>query len=128
MKGGSMMSKVSHIPSGVLVGLGAILMALLLAMSLALFTASRSTSTAFAAMLQRATATTCVQAPTMEHCNNQDPQRQGCAADAQTIGLPAVIKENGVPIGSVERRYSAQCHSWWGRVFDTRSGSQVAMG
>jgi hypothetical protein len=101
------------------------LIAVILAGSLTFFVASRSSSKVFAATLQRMEGTTCAQAPTMQHCNNQDPELQGCAADAQTLGDPVDIKENGVTIGRVERRWSLHCQSWWGRVFDTRPGSHA---
>lgn len=84
------------------------------------------TSHAFAATLQQATGTTCAQAPSSAHCDNLDPEVQGCAADAQTIDQ-ADIKENGFVIGRVERRFSQVCNSWWGRVFDTRPDSQANM-
>ena len=100
------------------------LIAIMVAGGLALLPLS---SRVFAASLQQATGSTCTQSPTMEHCNNQDPELQGCAADAQTLGPPTAIVENGFTIGSVERRYSHTCQSWWGRVFDTRSGSQANM-
>lgn len=109
-----------------LVGLGGIVIAVILATGLALLTIPRFSSHAFAATLQQAAGTTCVQAPTKEHCDNQDPELQGCAADAQTIGQ-ADIMENGFTIGRVERRWSAKCQSWWGRVFDNRIGSQANM-
>jgi type IV secretory pathway TrbF-like protein len=116
----------TRIPRYLLVGLSGILIAVLLAGGCILFVSSQSSSNAFAATLQQAVGMTCVQAPSLEHCENQDPELQGCAADAQTIEQ-ADIKGNEFTIGRVERRYSARCQSWWGRVFDTRSGSQANM-
>jgi len=84
-----------------------------------------SSSHAFAASQQVAGAS-CVQAPSAAHCDNQDPQAQGCAADAMTVEQ-ANITENGFTIGSVERRFSQNCNSWWGRVFDNRVGSHHNM-
>jgi hypothetical protein len=111
----------------VLVGLGSILSAVILAGGFFLAVLPRMSPRALAASLQQATGSTCAQAPTMQHCNNQDPEVQGCAADAQTLSLPTYIMDNGVPIGKVERRWSAKCQSWWGRVFDLRAGSQANM-
>lgn len=111
----------------VLVGLGSILLAVILAGGLFLAVLPRVSPRALAASLQQATGTTCAQAPTVQHCNNQDPELQGCAADAQTLNQTTYIMDNGVPIGKVERRWSARCQSWWGRVFDTRPGSQANM-
>ncbi len=122
-----MKTYVPRLPRHVTVGLSAILIAVLLAGGFTLFVASRSSSNAFAATLQQAAGTTCAQTPNMANCNNQDPELQGCAADAVTLGDPVDIKENGFTIGSVERRYSAKCNSWWGRVFDNRPGSQADM-
>lgn len=121
-----MATNILHLPRHVIVGLSGILIAVLLATGFALFILPRSSSHAFAATLQQATGMTCAQAPSMEHCNNQDPELQGCAADAITLSQTD-IKENGVTIGSVERRWSAKCQSWWGRVFDNRPFSQANM-
>jgi hypothetical protein len=81
---------------------------------------------AFAATLQQVAGKTCVQAPNPTNCNNQDPILQGCVADANTVGQ-ADIKEAGQVVGSVERRFSLKCHSWWARVFDKRPGSQTQL-
>ena len=113
------------IPRHVLVGLS-MLLAVILAGGLVLVAQARLSPRALAASFQQSEGATCAQAPTMEHCNNQDPELQGCAADAQTLEQ-ADIKENGLTIGSVERRWSPTCQSWWGRVFDTRIGSQTNM-
>lgn len=113
-------------PQHILVGLGSILLAVILAGGLFLAVFPQISPRALAASLQQATGATCAQAPTMQHCNNQDPEVQGCATDAQTLGS-ADIQENGITIGRVERRWSARCQSWWGRVFDTRPGSQANM-
>ncbi len=115
-----------RLPRHVVVGLSGILIAVILAGGITLFLLPRSSSNAFAATLQQVAGMTCAQTPTMANCNNQDPELQGCAADAQTLGQ-ADIKENGFTIGSVERRWSARCQSWWGRVFDYRVGSQANM-
>ena len=109
-----------------LVGLIGILISIILAGGFALLALSHVSSRTFAASLQHVMGMTCVQAPTMQHCNNQDPELQGCAADAQTIGQANIV-EKSVLIGSVERRYSQKCQSWWGRVFDNRLGSQANM-
>lgn len=122
-----MTTHLPRLPRHVIVGLSGILIAVLLAGGLALFVLPRSSSNAFAATLQQAAGTTCAQAASVEHCNNQDPELQGCAADAVTLGQPVDIKENGFTIGSVERRWSARCQSWWGRVFDNRPFSQANM-
>jgi Protein of unknown function (DUF2690) len=128
MKGDSSMTPhITRIPRHVLIGSIGILIALLLAGGFALVTLPRFSPHVLAASLQQAMGATCVQAPTMEHCNTQDPELQGCATDAVTLGQPATIFENGIAIGSVERRWSAKCQSWWGRVFDHRIGSQANM-
>lgn len=121
-----MTTNLPRLPRYVIVGLSGILIAVILAGGFALFIFLRSSSNAFAATLQQAAGMTCAQTPNMANCNNQDPELQGCAADAQTLEQ-ADIKENGVIIGSVERRYSPKCQSWWGRVFDNRMGSQANM-
>jgi hypothetical protein len=36
----------------------------------------------------------------------------------------ALIVSHGVTLGRVERRFSKTCHTWWGRIFDLRSGSR----
>ena len=74
-------------------------------------TLPRFSPRAVAASLQQAVGTTCVQAPTREHCHNQDPQLRGCAADAVTLGQANIV-ENGFTIGSVARRFLLKCHSW----------------
>lgn len=106
-----MRNSTQRFPRHVVLGISAILVAIILAGSLALFTWLHVSSHAFAASLQRSVGTTCVQAPTMEHCNNQDPELQGCAADADTIGQANIV-ENGVTIGRVERRFSHRCDAW----------------
>ena len=115
---------VTRIPRSALVGLGSALVVVLFAGGLTLLTLPGFSPRALAASLQQVTGMTGAQAPTAQHCMNQDPELQGCAADAETIGQ-AAIRENGVIIGSVERRYSPTCQSWWGRVFDDRAGSQA---
>lgn len=115
----------SRLPRGLLASL-ALLLALLLAASLALLLLSQFAPRVLAASLFQMAGTTCVQAPTIQHCANQDPQLQGCAADAQTLAQADIV-ENGFVIGRVERRYSPHCHSWWGRVFDERVGSHANM-
>ena len=122
-----MTTHITRIPRHILVGSIGILIAIMLAGGFALVTLPHFSPHALAASLQQAIGTTCAQAPTMEHCNTQDPELQGCAADAVTLGQPATILENGFAIGSVERRWSAKCQSWWGRVFDHRIGSQANM-
>jgi hypothetical protein len=124
-----MTTNLPRLPRHVIVGLSGILIAVILAGGFALLILPQSSSNAFAATLQQATGTTCAQAPkpTAQLCNNQDPELQGCAADAVTLGPPVDIKENGFTIGSVERRWSAKCQSWWGRVFDNRPFSQANM-
>lgn len=89
-----------RLPRHVVVGLSGILIAVILAGGITLFLLPRSSSNAFAATLQQVAGMTCAQTPTMANCNNQDPELQGCAADAQTLGQ-ADIKENGFTIGSV---------------------------
>ena len=110
----------------VLVGLSGIVIAILLASGFALLLLPRFSSNALAATLPQPATMTCVQRPTLTNCNDQDPQQQGCAADAHTIEQ-AAIQEQGFTIGRVERRYSIRCQSWWGRVFDTRPGSRANM-
>ncbi len=119
-----METSVTRFPRYVFVGLGGMLVAVLLAAGVVLLTGPRLSPRALAASLQQVAGMTCAQAPTAQHCMNQDPELQGCAADAETIGQ-AAIREDGVIIGRVERRYSPTCQSWWGRVFDDRAGSQA---
>jgi hypothetical protein len=121
-----MATMVTRIPRSALVGLGSTLVVVLFAGGMAFLTLPGFSPRALAASLQQAAGATCAQAPTAQHCNNQDPELQGCAADAETIGQASIV-ENGAIIGSVERRYSPTCQSWWGRVFDNRAGSQANM-
>jgi Protein of unknown function (DUF2690) len=116
----------NRFPQRIRVGLGCILFFALLVGVLAVTTSTGFPLHARAASLQQKAGMTCVQAPSMGHCNNQDPELQGCAADAVTAAQ-ANIDENGVTIGRVERRFSLKCNSWWGRVFDNRPGSQGDM-
>jgi hypothetical protein len=106
-----------------LIIVGNILIAIMVAGTLALIVLPRLSSHAFAAPRTLL----CVQAQTMETCNNQDPELQGCAADAQTIAQQDIVYA-GVTIGSIERRYSPTCHTWWGRVFDDRIAAQGHLG
>ncbi len=121
-----MRTTIIRLPRHIFVGLLGVLIALILAGGLILIALPRVSPRVFAASLQQVAGTTCAQQPTREHCDTHDPQWQGCATDAQTLGQVAII-EHGFPIGSVERRYSQRCHSWWGRVFDTRTRSQANM-
>ncbi len=109
-----------------LAGIGSILLALFLAGGLVLVIQAHVSPRVFAASLQRTVGVTCAQSPTVQHCNNQDPELQGCATDAQTSDQASIV-EQGFTIGKVERRWSARCQSWWGRVFDERAGSQLDM-
>ena len=95
-----MKTNITRLPRHVLVGLAGLLIAVILASCLAFITLPRFSPRAFAASLQQAAGRTCAQAPTLAHCDHQDPELQGCAADAQTIDQ-ADIKENGFTIGSV---------------------------
>src|SRR5437660_4720301 len=79
----------------VLVGFASMLLAIMLAGGLALVVLPQMSPRALAASLQQVTGATCAQAPTMQHCNNQDPEVQGCATDAQTLSF-ADIQENGI--------------------------------
>ena len=122
-----MITRLLRLPRSLLLGLSTLLISLILAGSMTLVLFSRPLPTTLAASLHQITGTTCAQAPSRAHCANQDPEVQGCAADARTIGQAATILEHGFPIGRVERRWSARCQSWWGRVFDLRMGSQAGM-
>jgi hypothetical protein len=102
--------------------LACVIFLLLLAGILAFVFPLRGASSAFAAVLQAVTAT-CVQAPSPEHCDAKDPEKQGCASSARTTAH-ALIESQGRTVGKVERRYSVKCKSWWGRVFDFRPGPQ----
>lgn len=109
-------------PRYFLVGIASILVASILAVGLFFIAQSRFAPQVLAASLQQMTGTTCAQAPSQAHCDQQDPEVQGCTADATTIAQANIV-ENGVTIGSVERRYSGVCHTWWGRVINDRIGS-----
>lgn len=52
-------------------------------------------------------------------CNQQDPVVGGCVSDAHTTAR-IVLTEDGKPIGLLERRHSAKCKTYWGRIFDYR--------
>lgn len=106
--------------------IGGILLAILLAGTLAFLMIPRLSPHAFASMVPQKAGIPCAQQPTMEHCNNQDPQLQGCATDARSLSKTDIV-ENGRTIGRVERRWSDICQSWWGRVFDNRPGSHANM-
>ncbi len=100
-----MITNVTRFPQHLLVGLGGMLIAVTLAGDLALMILPRFSLRAFAASLHLAAGKTCAQAPTMEHCHNQDLERQGCVADAVTPSQANIV-ENGFTIGSVEWRFS----------------------
>lgn len=48
-------------------------------------------------------------------CEHQDPQAQGCTADAQSIEVQDVFSR-GMLIGEVDLRYSFTCKSFWTRT------------
>ena len=98
--------------------LAGLIFLLLLAGMFALVFPLHGASSAFAAVLQAAT-TTCKQAPSYDHCDAKDPEKQGCASSARTTAQ-ALIVDQGRTVGRVERRYSSTCKSWWGRLFDFR--------
>ena len=111
-----------HTLRPIFMGLAGVLLIVFITGGLALAIQLHSSPSAFAASLQHAAVTTCVQVANAQNCNNQDPERQGCAADAHTLGQADIVA-NGITIGHVERRWSLKCQSWWGRVFDARPGS-----
>jgi hypothetical protein len=114
---------LKRLPQSTIVGLSGLILATLLAASVALLVSPNLLPhTALAA-----TSPTCAQSPTAKHCNNQDPEKQGCAEDNAATILQADIVKNGVTVGRVERRFSLKCSSWWGRVLDYQQGSQAKM-
>lgn len=116
-----MSTMIQRLSRPTIVGLSGLILAALLAASLAIFVAPRFLPHAALA------AVICIQSPTAQNCDNQDPEKQGCAeANAATI-LQADIVKNGIAIGRVERRFSLKCSTWWGRVFDLRQGSEAQM-
>lgn len=110
--------------SPAIIGVISVVVTLLLVGGITLAFLFHHSPRAFAATIP--TVLTCAQSPSSEHCDGLDPQVQGCAADAQTLGQ-ADITQNGIVIGSVERRWSAKCQSWWGRLVDIRPGSKANM-
>jgi hypothetical protein len=114
---------LKQLPQSSIVGLSGLILAALLAASFATLVAPRL----MPHIAHAATITTCLQSPTAQNCDNQDPEVQGCAeANAATIAQADVV-ENGTTIGRVERRFALKCMSWWGRVFDYRQGSHANM-
>jgi hypothetical protein len=114
---------IKRLPQSTLVSLSGLIIAALLAASFALLVFPRVTPRAALA----AATPTCATAPTVEHCEKQDPEVQGCGgANAKTLAQADIV-ENGVTIGRAERRWALRCTSWWGRVFDYRQGSQANM-
>ncbi len=101
-------------PRKTLLGLVSLLIALVLAGTLVLVVSPRPR------LFAKAIADNCAQAPGNEHCHHQDPQQQGCAADAHTVAQQNIVNAQGTILGRVVRRYSAACDSWWGRIFDQR--------
>lgn len=99
--------------------IGSLFLVAIFAATVVLVFLSQQSSSAFAATRKP----TCAQMPTAAACNLQDPEREGCAADAQTMNQEDILSA-GVSIGSVQRRYSPTCHAWWGRVFDNRMQAQ----
>ena len=104
-----------------IVGLSGLILAALLATSFATFVVPRL-------MPQFAhAATLCAQSPSAQNCDDQDPIIQGCTVDAETTAHKDIVY-NGATVGSIERRYSPTCKSWWPRVIDSRSGAQTELG
>lgn len=67
--------------------------------------------------------TTCATAPNTQKahlCNGQDPIAQGCVPTAQTLQSANITDSTGLTIGRIDRRYSAQCNSYWARILDYR--------
>ncbi len=77
-----------------------------------------------------------------ESCFNQDPIKEGCAADASTPeSLPiiydgsfgvlhpasALTIQPGEQIGRLDLRYSPTCQAYWARVFSFASTGAAAM-
>jgi hypothetical protein len=108
-----MQTFIKRLPQSTIVGLSGLILAALLAASLALLVSPNLLPHSVLA----ATATTCAESPTAKHCNNQDPEVQGCATDANRIAWQDITAQNGDVVGRVERRFSQKCMSWWGRVF-----------
>jgi hypothetical protein len=73
-------------------------------------------SLAFAHAANAVAQTTCAADPTEPHCTNQDPVQQGCSQDAQTLAYEGIFNPQGKQLATIERRYSATCHSEWGRI------------
>jgi hypothetical protein len=117
------MFTLKRLPQSMIFGLGGLLLAALVAASFATLIVPRfMPHTALAAVTQ-----TCAEERTAEHCDKQDPEIQGCAADAIT-NASAPISANSVTIGRVERRFSPTCRVWWGRVFDYRQMGTMIIG
>ncbi len=113
-----MLTFLKRLPQSTFIGLSGLIIAALLAASFALIVAPRL----MPHIAHATTVVTCAQERTAERCDKQDPEIQGCAADAQT-NAAANIGE----IGLVERRFSPTCRTWWGRVFDFRTGVKGGM-
>lgn len=60
----------------------------------------------------------CIAQPSVQSCTNQDPVVQGCEADAQTLAFKEFLDAHGKLLATLQRRYSSQCHSEWGRILD----------
>jgi len=63
---------------------------------------------------------TCQQQVNDLHCNHQDPLAQGCASTPVTTVSVPILAADGTPLGRLERRHSALCHTWWARIYDYR--------
>jgi hypothetical protein len=66
---------------------------------------------------------TCAQAAPDQQarlCDRADPIVGGCEAAAVTTQSIGLVDSDGQVVGRLDRRYSARCHSFWGRIFDYR--------
>lgn len=50
------------------------------------------------------------------HCHALDPQDTGCNAEKDVLEKRTISTSNGVPLGSVEMRWSRSCRTKWSRV------------
>ncbi len=62
----------------------------------------------------------CASVQTTAACNGQDPMAQSCAAPEQTTVIAAEPIDTD---RTAQVRYSLRCHTIWGRIIDSRSGS-----
>src|SRR5262249_35776704 len=100
--------KIKSIPQWLVMGSSGIILAAILPPSFILLVYPRlKPVTSLASAV-----TTCAQSPDAQHCDKQNPVKQGCATDAETLSQALINDEQENTIGILQRRFSTKCISW----------------